>query len=147
GERYAARKALSMGILQRILGAVLDNSGSLRSKRLVFGLQAPKYVQNIFVDVVSIDLQNREPFAENALVFGRRPAFHIAQSRKIRLAVESWRGRCEVGLAVFCTRSARVRVIQPLRMRVRECPGKQDSEGRALKSHGRNLPSCGSDTP
>src|SRR5438105_12757728 len=86
-ERYATGKTLSVRILQRVLLAVLKYRSRLRSKRFLFGLHAPKYVQYILGDVVRIDLQSGELFAEDTVVFSLGGFFRLPQPRHVRLAV------------------------------------------------------------
>ena len=122
-----------MGIFQRVLQPVLDECGCLRPKRLLFGLHAPKDVQHIWGDVVRVGLYIGEP-GDDTVVFARGTPFRLPQSGDIRFAVQAWCGSRQVRLAVFRAGDPRVGIVQPLRLSVRECPGKHNSDDRANHS-------------
>src|SRR5436309_10221243 len=113
-----------------VFSAVVHNRSGFGAKRLFFGLHAPKYVQKIRGDVVRVRLQISEPLAENTVVFARGTPFRLPDSRDIGLAVQTGCGSSQVRLAVFRARDARVRIVRPLGMSMRESSGKNDSYER-----------------
>src|SRR5262249_44826620 len=73
-----------------------------------------KYVHCILCDVVCVDLQSPEPVAENTVVFSLGSLFRLPQAGDIRFAVQAWRRRSQIRVAVFCTGNPRIRIVQPL---------------------------------
>src|SRR5262249_28021731 len=126
GGGYAAGKALCEGTLLRVLPAMVHHRNGFGTKRLLFGLHAPKYVQKIRRDVVRVRLQIGPPPAHNTVVFARGTPLGLPDSRDIRLAIQAGCGSSQIWLAIFRTRDARVRIV-PLRLSRRVVSGKCDS--------------------
>jgi len=130
----AVGKTLRMGIGKRIFLVALVSGGSRRPQRLLFGLESPEDVHHVLVNVVKIDLKGSKVVAQHAGVLALRRAFGLPQSGQIGVAVQTWRRRGQVRLAIPGTWRSRVGMIQPLRSGAHKGPGEQDSDlGASIK--------------
>src|SRR5688572_3334582 len=130
GEAIGVRKLPAAG------SALLENGRRLGPQRFLLWLEPPEHVDEVFRDVVVIDLQFRKPRSEDADEFLDGRAFRLPDARQIRLAVEPRGGRGQVRLAVRGARNPGIAMVQPLRVHTRH-GGEEESQGRCKSQHGR----------